>query len=144
MLYPTLTLEKIQYAVCDELFGSSFMERMLKDYNGQAYWLSANLKSFFRKSRIPGWLNVAVGYGASGLFGGTSNVWTDDETGITYDRSDIPRLREWYLAPDIDFTRIHTRSKFMRSVLFCLNAFNLPAPALVLSDGKLAVRGIYF
>jgi hypothetical protein len=32
----------------------------------------------------------------------------------------------------------------MRSVLFCLNAFKLPAPALVLSDGKLAVRGIYF
>jgi uncharacterized protein YfiM (DUF2279 family) len=128
----------------DDLFGSSFPERMLKDYNGQAYWLSANLKSFFKQSKIPAWLNVAVGYGGTGMFGGTENIWTDEETGITYDRTDIPRQRQWYLAPDIDFTRIKTNSKFVRSVLFCLNAFKMPAPALVLSDGKLVVHGFYF
>ena len=31
----------------DDLFGSGWSERMLKDYNGQTYWLSANLRSFF-------------------------------------------------------------------------------------------------
>jgi uncharacterized protein YfiM (DUF2279 family) len=128
----------------DDLFGASAPERMLKDYNGQTYWLSANLKSFLPKSRLPRWLNIAVGYGATGMFGGTENIWTDEETGITYNRTDIPRHREWYLAPDVDFTRIKTSSKFLKSVFFCLNAFKLPAPALVLSNGKLVVQGIYF
>jgi len=128
----------------DELFGSSFPERMLKDYNGQTYWLSANLKSFFKQSNIPAWLNISIGYGANGMFGGYDNIWTDPTTGIEYNRTDIPRVRQWYLAPDIDFTRIKTNSKFMRSVLFCLNAFKLPAPALVFSNGKFTVQGFYF
>ena len=126
----------------DSLFGSSLPERALKDYNGQAYWLSANIKSFFPQSKIPGWLNVAVGYGASDMFGGYSNKWTEGST--SFDRSDIPRLRQWYLAPDIDFTRIRTKSKFLKSVFFVLNAFKLPAPALMLSNGKLKVHAIYF
>jgi hypothetical protein len=128
----------------DQLFGSSLPERMLKDYNGQTYWLSANLQSFFKNSKLPPWLNIAVGYGASGMFGGYDNVWTDETTGVTYDYSNVPRVRQWYLAPDIDFTRIRTNSKFMRSVLFCLNAIKLPAPTLVLSEGKFTLHGFYF
>ena len=53
---------------------------MLKDYNGQTYWLSANLKSFFPGSNIPPWLNVAIGYGADGMFGGFENKWIDEDT----------------------------------------------------------------
>ncbi len=128
----------------DDLFGNSFAERMLKDYNGQTYWLSGNLKSFFKNSNLPPWLNIAVGYGASGMFGGYDNIWTDPETGVVYDRSDIPRVRQWYLAPDIDFTRIKTKSKFLRSVFYCLNAFKMPAPTLVYSKGKFVVHGFYF
>jgi hypothetical protein len=128
----------------DELFGATLPQRMLKDYNGQTYWLSANLKAFMPNTKIPRWLNIAVGYGADGMFGGTENVWTDDATGIKYDRTDIPRVRQWYLAPDIDFTRIRTRSKFLRSVFFCLNAFKMPAPALLFSDGKFSFKPIYF
>ncbi|MCU0404335.1 MAG: YfiM family protein [Chitinophagaceae bacterium] len=128
----------------DDLFGSSLPERMLKDYNGQTYWFSANLKSFFKQSKIPPWLNVAVGYGATGMFGGTENIWEDPQTGETINRTDIPRLRQWYLAPDIDFTKIKTNSKWMRSLFYVLNAFKLPAPTLVLSNGKLVVHGFYF
>src|SRR5215210_1589023 len=57
----------------DKLFGKSFSERMIKDYNAQTYWLSANLKSFMPTSYLPSWLNVAVGYGAEGMFGAVSN-----------------------------------------------------------------------
>jgi uncharacterized protein YfiM (DUF2279 family) len=128
----------------DDLFGSSLPERMLKDYNGQTYWLSFNLHSFMKQSKLPIWLNLAVGYGATGMFGGTENIWTDEATGITYNRNDIDRQRQWYIAPDIDFTRIPTRSKFLRSVFFCLNAFKLPAPTLVFSNGGIKVHGFYF
>jgi hypothetical protein len=37
----------------DELFGSSWIERMLKDYNGQTYWLSANLNHFSKDQIYP-------------------------------------------------------------------------------------------
>lgn len=128
----------------DELFGESLPERMLKDYNGQTYWLSANLPSFFKNSRMPPWLNIAVGYGATGMFGGTENIWEDPETGAMIDRSDIERRRQFYLAPDIDFTRIKTHKKWVRSLFYALNAFKLPAPTLMLSKGKLTVHGFYF
>jgi hypothetical protein len=128
----------------DELFGASLPERMLKDYNGQTYWLSANLKSFFKQSKLPPWLNMAVGYGATGMFGGTENIWTDPDTNLEINRGDIPRRRQFYLAPDIDFTRIKTNKKWVRSLFYALNAFKLPAPALMLSKGKLTVHGFYF
>ena len=124
------------------LLGKSASEQWLKAYNGQTYWLSANLKSFFKQSNLPPWLNIAVGYGAGGMLGGFSNTWTDGNNTIT--RNDIQRVREFYLSPDIDFTRIRTRSKFLKSVFFCLNAFKLPAPTLVLSNGKMRVHGLYF
>jgi hypothetical protein len=127
----------------DSLFGSSVPERTLKDYNGQTYWLSANLKSFFPKSKLPAWLNISIGYGADGMFGATENKWETSD-GTTVDRTDIQRVRQWYLAPDIDFTRIPTKSKFLKAVFFCLNAFKMPAPTLVLSNGKLVVHGFYF
>jgi hypothetical protein len=37
------------------------------DYNGQTYWLSVNLHSFYIK--IPKWLNL-LGYGANGMLTG--------------------------------------------------------------------------
>jgi len=128
----------------DELFGSSLPERMLKDYNGQTYWLSANLKSFFKQSKLPPWLNMAVGYGATGMFGGTENIWTDPDTNQEINRTDIPRRRQFYLALDIDFTRIKTNSKWMRSLFYAMNVIKIPAPTLMLSKGKLTVHGFYF
>ncbi|HMP92836.1 MAG TPA: DUF2279 domain-containing protein [Phnomibacter sp.] len=128
----------------NQLFGSGILERMLKDYNGQTYWLSANVKSFFKQSKLPAWLNIAVGYGATGMYGGTQNIWTDKQTGQQINRTDIARRREWYLAPDVDFTKIPTRNKFVKTVFFCLNALKMPSPALAFSNGKFTLYGFYF
>jgi hypothetical protein len=128
----------------DDLFGSHWTERMLKDYNGQAYWLSANLRSFFQRANLPKWLNLSIGYGADGMFGGFENTWVDEETGQTIDRTDIKRYRQWYLAPDIDFSKIKTNKKGVKVLLDVLNCFKMPSPALELSNGKLKARAIYF
>lgn len=129
----------------NKLFGSSWYERMLKDYNGQTYWLSANLKSFAKNSQLPPWLNLSIGYGAGGLFGGFENLAKDANGNITFDRRDVPRVRQFYLSPDIDFTRIKTNKKWVRSVLFCLNALKMPAPALMLnSKGQFRAYWMYF
>jgi hypothetical protein len=130
----------------NQLYGKSFMERTLKDYNGQTYWLSANVHSFMKESKIPRWLNVAVGYGADGIYGGYNNFWTDAKTGIYHNRQDVKRTRQFYLAPDIDLSKIKIKGK-MPNVLKMLNGLKLkfPMPAIELSgEGKLRFHAIYF
>jgi hypothetical protein len=52
------------------VLGDGLTEEFLKDYNGQTYWLSANINSFLNLDFIPDWLNLAFGYGADGMLTG--------------------------------------------------------------------------
>ena len=128
----------------DDLFGKSTAERLLKDYNGQTYWLSANPKSFFRDFRFPAWLNIAVGHGASGMLGGFENRGYDKNGNLTFDRTDIARHRQWYLSPDIDLSKIRSSSRVLKTAFTILNTIKIPAPTLELSKGKLKVHAFYF
>jgi hypothetical protein len=128
----------------NQLFGENSIERILKDYNSQTYWASINLKSFFKQSKFPAWLNVSFGYGAEGMLGGFENKWTDKD-GNEVTRYDVERLRQFYLAPDIDLTKVKTRSKFLRSVFFLVNMIKIPAPTISWdSKGTCRVYAIYF
>lgn len=124
------------------LFGSG-AERAVKDYNQQTYWLSANLHSLGAKG-LPMWLNLAVGLGGENLYGQKENLRLNSNDEIVFDRRDLPRRRQWYLSPDIDFTKIPTNSKFLRTAFFVLNTIKLPLPGLELTNGKLKVKGIVF
>jgi len=121
----------------DALYGNTFVEKALKDYNGQTYWLSVNPSSFSKKDLKPRWLSVAIGYGAEGMLGGRQNVWTTD--GIENNYSSVPRTRQFYLAPDVDFTRIATNSHLLKTVFEIVNVIKFPAPTLML-DNKGALR----
>ena len=127
-----------------EIFGKSTLERLLKDYNGQTYWLSVNLKNLLPKSRIPAWLQVSLGTGAEGLFGANENTGTDKFGNVIFNRPDIKRYRQWYLAPDIDLTRIKTRKKGIRFALTALNVIKFPAPSLEFSNGSFKWHWIHF
>lgn len=128
----------------DALFGKNDFGRILKDYNAQTYWASAGLHLFFPDFGLPRWLNISFGYGSDGLFGGTANKWTD-KTGVHIDRSDIRRVRKFYLAPDVDLTKIKTNRKWVRSVFYVLNVLKFPAPALELdSKGRFRVHAVKF
>jgi hypothetical protein len=126
------------------LFGKSGFNRTLQDYNAQTYWFSANLRSFFRQSNLPGWLNISVGYGSDGMFGEFENKWIN-KSGVSVDRTNIERVRQFYFAPDVDFTKIKTNKKWLRTIFFCLNAFKCPAPALMFnSKGAVKFYALYF
>ena len=127
----------------NELFGTSSIERFLKDYNGQTYWLSTGIKPLFPKSNIPPWMQISIGTGVEGVFGARKNFSEKDGT-ITFDRPDIKRVRQWYLAPDVDLSKIKTRKKSVRLIRDMLNVIKFPAPALELSDGKLKWNWIAF
>lgn len=128
----------------DDQFGKSLPERILKDYNGQTYWLSTGLKTIFPQSKLPAWLQVSVGTGADGMFGARDNIKLDDQDQVIYDLRQIKRYRQWYLAPDIDLSKIKTRKKGVRLLLNMLNVIKCPAPALEYSQGKLRWHWVLF
>lgn len=128
----------------EDLFGSSFIEKYLKDYNSQTYWLSVNPRSFFSNSKFPAWLNISAGYSSDLMLGGRENTWTNKQ-GVFFDRRDIPRTMRFYLSPDIDFTRIPTKSKFLKNVFLLMGGIKMPAPTLELnSKGKFRAHLLYF
>jgi hypothetical protein len=126
------------------LLGDNTYSRLLKDYNGQTYWLSFNPFSFSKKEQkyFPGWLSLSLGYSAYGMLGGHSNtVLAMDSKGnvLKYERE-----RRFYLSLDVDLTKIKTRSKVLKRLFEALNILKFPAPALELSHGKARFYYIYY
>ncbi len=117
-----------QYAQYNpEKLGSTLPKRMMKDYNGQTYWLSANIRSFLRKeSRFPAWLNLAAGYSGDGMIGARVNPSEIDGNPVPY----FARTRQYFLAPDIDLTRIKTKSPFLKMVFNIFGVLKFPLPAI--------------
>ncbi|MDI6048134.1 DUF2279 domain-containing protein [Flavobacterium yafengii] len=107
-----------------EVLGSSFTEQILKDYNGQTYWFSVNLHSFAKSSKIPKWLNLALGYGADGMITGNKE---DTPPVLT---SNPKRFRQFYLSLDVDLTKIKTKSHFLKTVFSIFNTVKIPAPTI--------------
>ncbi|GAA0746911.1 MULTISPECIES: YfiM family protein [Gaetbulibacter] len=118
--------------------GDGFFEEFLKDYNGQTYWLSANVHSFFKDSNFPKWLNVAIGYGGDGMLSG------ENET-VNNSMISQNRIRQFYLSLDVDLSRIKTNSRFLRTIFDVFNVIKVPFPALEFTDKNgIKLHGIYF
>ena len=105
-------------------------EQILKDYNGQTYWLSANLFSFAKESKSPKWINVAFGYGADGMLSG--NIQNE----IPISDQNPQRSRRIYLSLDVDFAKINTKSHFLKTFFSVISTIKIPAPTLEYSANK--------
>lgn len=118
--------------------GDGLLEESLKDYNGQTYWLSVNVHSFAKNSKIPKWINVAIGYGADGMLTGKNeNV---NNFILAQDR-----YRQWYLSLDVDLSRIQTNSRLLRTLFDVFNVIKLPFPAIEFnSKNGIKLHYIYF
>ena len=108
------------------LLGADWTERWLKDYNGQTYWLSVNPRSFSNKESgwWPTWLNIAAGYGGTGMLTGRGQPLDPLSSYHPV------RESEYYLSLDIDLTRIQTRHRALRIFLDALGFVKVPAPGL--------------
>ncbi len=125
-----------------ELLGSKLAENILKDYNGQTYWLSVNINSFLHKeSKFPKWLNIAAGYGAEGMISGKELPADSNDPTIPY----IKRYRQYYLSLDIDASKIKTRSKLINALFTTIGFIKIPAPAIEFNQGgKVKFYPLYF
>ena len=105
--------------------GNGLAEELLKDYNGQTYWLSANMNSFLNTDYLPDWLNLAFGYGAEGMLTGEPN---DPQF------PNQSRTRQYYLSLDMDLSKIKTKSHLLKTIFDVLNVIKVPFPTLELNS----------
>ncbi|MFD0835728.1 DUF2279 domain-containing protein [Mariniflexile aquimaris] len=120
-----------------EKLGDGLLEEILKNYNGQTYWLSANLDAFFKEKNIPKWLNVAVGYGADGMLTGAKVV--DNQLLTNYERQ-----RQFYLSLDVNLTNIKTNSKVLKSLFDIFNMIKVPLPTLEFNKNGCVFHLFYY
>jgi len=122
---PKFSYHKTQYSnYRPDVFGSTISEQILKDYNGQTYWFSVNLYSFSKGSKIPKWLNLALGYGADGMISGN-----DANFGPILGQKP-EKSRQFYLSLDLDLTKIDTKSHFLKTLFSVFNTLKIPAPTI--------------
>lgn len=135
-IIPKFSFHNTKYAnQRPELLGENFNEQILKDYNGQTYWLSANIHSFAKTSKIPKWLNLAVGYSAEGMLSSQKNDFMINDD----------RFRQFYLSFDVDLSKIETNSHFLKTIFSLFNTVKIPAPTFEInSSGKSKFHVFYF
>lgn len=127
----------------DALFGHSLPERILKDYNGQSYWLSFCPWALTRPKARMQWLNLSIGYGIENVLGGYRNTWLSG--GQAYDYTHLGRQRTYMLSLDIDLEKIPVRRAWARTLLHALNIFKIPAPTLMINnEQKISFSAFYF
>jgi len=118
-----------------EQLGGTHLERVLKDYNGQTYWLSFNLKSLIQIEDVdfPNWLNLSFGYGAHFM-----------KQPYPLEGDIVWRKRQYLLSLDVDLTKIKTKSKMLNTVLHTFGFLKFPAPAIQYRNGDFFFHSIYY
>ena len=132
-IYPKFSFHRTSLASSspNNLLGSGLSE-VLKDYNGQTYWLSADMDKFIR---FPKWLNISAGYGADNM------IFARDNQNLA---TGYKPYRQYYLGLDFDLTAFKTKSKVLNTLIYFANLIRLPAPALEFSQGKVKGYFLYF
>lgn len=133
-IIPKFSFAPTPYAqIRPNILGHQFHEQLLKDYNGQTYWLSFSPGSFLDKpSKIPKWLCISLGYSVDAKLVGSEELYVDSSTGKTYQSR-----REFKCSLDIDFSRIPIKRPWLKMLVKQLNYLKVPFPSLILEDNQL-------
>lgn len=139
-IIPKFSFHKTQFAALrPNVLGSSIDQQILKDYNGQTYWLSFNVYSFFKDSKIPHWLNLAIGYGGDGM------LYGNKEKSDLIIGNNPESFRQIYVSIDVDLTKIETKSHFLKTIFSVFNTLKIPAPTLEYTANKgFRAHSLYF
>lgn len=127
-LHPKFSFQRTPYPSFrdDDTLGDGLISELVKDYNGQTYWLSVDMNKFLT---FPKWLNLAIGYGARGM------VYATDGQNLA---NGYTARRQVYLGLDLDLSHIKTRSKALNTLLYIVNLVKLPAPAVEFSGNSVS------
>lgn len=120
------------------VLGSSFSERLLKDYNGQTYWLNINPSQFLSKSNtFPKWLSLSVGYSINEKLHGFENMYISN--GKTFNA-----YRQYLFSLDIDLERLPVNKPWLKTLFSVVNHIKIPLPTVEYSKNSFHFHAIYF
>jgi uncharacterized protein YfiM (DUF2279 family) len=108
-----------------KLFGNSFAENLIKDYNGQSYWLSTPINSYIPNIYTPTWLSISFGLGAKGMMRGRAIDQANDP--------DVPhytRYRQFFLSFDVNLAGIDAKNDIANTALGVLSWSKMPSPTI--------------
>ncbi len=123
------------------VLGATPLERAIKDYNGQTYWMSFSPKSFFPNSRVPQWLCMSFGYSVDQKLHGTLDNYTYQNGSETVNFS---AQREFSFSLDIDFSKLNIRKPWLQAVVKQFNFLKIPFPAVGIRGNQFFASGLYF
>lgn len=117
--------------------GGNVAEQLLKDYNGQTYWLSFSPFAFSKNESLPKWLCLSIGYSVDAKFHGYDNVYTVGN--VTFQAQ-----RQFVFSLDIDVSKFHFKRKWPKVLLSPFNMIKIPFPAIVFTKGDVQGSWLYF
>jgi uncharacterized protein YfiM (DUF2279 family) len=111
------------------LFGSSLPENIIKDYNGQGYWLSTPINSYIPNVYTPTWFCISFGIGAKGMTRGRA-VDQENDTNVPH----YKRYRQFFLSFDVNLSGIDTKNEIGNTALDVLSWIKIPSPTIEYSN----------
>lgn len=127
-----------------EVLGRTAAERILKDYNGQTYWLNVSLGKITPEHwKIPDWLCLSLGYTISEKLKSDAEYYEFNGWGsapIVFNS-----YRRYLLSFDIDLSRLPVKKPWLKMLLGNFNTIKIPLPTVEWSSRN-APRfyGFYF
>jgi len=130
---PKFSFHTTKYAsIRPQVLGSNFAEQLLKDYNGQTYWLSFSPGNLGIKS-FPKWLCLSFGYSADEKLVGSDEVFENYHS-----------KREFLFSFDVDLNALNVKNEFWKKVLKQINMIKIPFPAVYIKGSTFGASPIYF
>ena len=126
-------------ALRPNVLGSTPLERMLKDYNGQTYWISFSPFAFSSNEKLPKWLCLSFGYSIDQKIIGDNDFYFNPITNKTFNAK-----REFLFSLDVDFSKLPIKNRWVKAVISRFNYLKIPFPTLIFSNGKMVGKGVYF
>jgi len=130
---PNFSFHPTQFSeIRPEVLGNNYLESILKDYNGQSYWICFSPGNL-GVSGWPKWLMLSFGHSINGRLKGNSGEY------LGYQSS-----REFLFSLDLDLTELDVKSKFLTSLFEIINCIKIPFPTLIYNKGDFNVLPVYF
>jgi uncharacterized protein YfiM (DUF2279 family) len=126
-------------AVRPNILGQNYQEQLLKDYNGQTYWISIQPQQWFNLKNVPNWISLAFGYSVNEKLVGDASNYYDALTSTYYSS-----YREFIFSLDINLNQLPIRSPLIKAILKPFNSIKIPFPSVILSQNQLHFRELYF
>lgn len=135
-IYPKFSFSPSPYAnLRPNTLGSNYIEQLIKDYNGQTYWLSTDFNIFSKGNKFPNWLQFSIGYSGNQMVYGSPSE--NVENGYNANQ-------QWLLSLDLNLSKIETQKKWLKIMLNLINKVKIPFPGLEWNGKDVVLHPLYF